>query len=328
MHKIFDIFYDETNKVYQIRTKSNVFVIEFPDPIEEKVFLSIISAYEKQDFYTYSLLRKVLKAFPEDKVLDVVQELSASGILNPDNFESETPRKEVPTFYGNGNWAGLTNDPTTFHLCFIGHEALGEQLKAKATYHQFSQLDCLSITPNSVVEENEIKDIIESHDFIIMDSTFWNPRLMSLFNKLMLQCGKPWLNVSGMIDPYNYSIGPIFHGEETGCYDCVEKRNISNDINATYTESYRNYLEKNNKFSQNIKAPKPVEEIIANIILMDITRYILGNGVPEMWKHCLLYDSSCYSVSKHYILKNPLCHTCNPALNFSTSPWVDGIIDD
>jgi len=328
MHKIFDIFYDDTNKVYQIRTKSNVFVIEFPDPVEEEIFNSIITAYEGKDFYTYSLLRKELKNYPTEKVLDVIQELSSSGILNPKNYEPETEIKETKVYYGNGNWGGLTNNTTTFRLCFVGHEALGEQLKNKSKLFDFDLFDTLYVYPSSVFEEKTIGDIIDKHDFIIMDSSYWNPRLMRIFNKLMLERGKPWLNVAGMIDNYHYSIGPLFHGEGTGCYECMESRGLSNDINAAYTLSYRYYLEEKNKFSKNIDTPKAIEEIIANIIFIDITRYIMGNGVPELWKHCMLYNCYNFSVSKHYVLKNPMCHTCNPSLNFSTSPWVEGIIAD
>jgi len=328
MHKLFDIFYDEPNKVYQIRTKSNVFVIEFPDPIEEKIFRSIVKAYEKQDFFSYTLLCKELKDFPENKILDVIQELTSSGILNLDNFEPETSSVSSNDYYSNCGWEGLTKDITTFRICFVGHETLGELMKSNSKRFSFNLFDVVEINPLSVIDDDTLIKIIDTHDFIIMDSSYWNPRFMSEFNNLMIDRNKPWLHVAGMIDNYNYSIGPIFHGKETGCYECVDKRNLSNDINARFTVSYRKFLDESNKFSKNISAPQGVEEIIANMIFMDINRYIAGSGIPVMWKHSLLYNCYNFTVSKHYVLKNPMCHTCNPTLNFSTSPWIDGIIAD
>lgn len=34
----FDIFFDSQNKVYQVRTKSDTLIFEFPDPEEENLF--------------------------------------------------------------------------------------------------------------------------------------------------------------------------------------------------------------------------------------------------------------------------------------------------
>lgn len=80
--KQFDIFFDSQNNAYQVRTKSDTLVFEFSDSDEEKIFLSILKMYEKEDIHSFAQIREELKAYNQSKVLDVVQELQKCSLLN------------------------------------------------------------------------------------------------------------------------------------------------------------------------------------------------------------------------------------------------------
>lgn len=322
----FDIFHDVNNNVYQVRTKSEAYIFEFPDIEEESIFLRIVDMYTKNNFYTYSSLVDGLKEHNRDKVYDVIQELLSCKLLNASNYEQvdvkgETLHKRYKL------WNGLTSITGVCKLGFIGHSQLCDTFFEKAKNMGYLDLEYIKVPEQNATEEY-VLDFIDRNDFIVMDATYWNPRLLSDFNRLMLLRGKPWLYVDGMIDSIHYSIGPIFHGEETGCYECLESRIRSNDYNLTYSLSYKKFLEENNKFSKNLVVSKPIEEIIANFIILEVNKYNLGIGIPETWKNTLLFNINSYSISKHYFLKNPLCSACHPQLSYTTSPWLENIIDE
>lgn len=321
--KQFDIFFDSQNNAYQVRTKSDTLVFEFSDSDEEKIFLSILKMYEKEDIHSFAQIREELKTYNQSKVLDVVQELQKCSLLNSSNYT------DVSTGLENQKgsfafWHGLSPIPSDCKICFVGHQQLGKCFLEKAQKFGYTKVDGIWI-PNEDFSEKRLKEISNLYDFYVMDAYYWNPRLLSLFNQLMLEQNKPWIFIDGMIDSNHYSIGPLFHGEETGCYECLESRIASNDYNKVYTDAYRNYLLKHNAFSKNNLCAFPYDDIVANIVLLDINKYILGIGVLETWKNVLLFDTTSYSITKHYFLKNPLCIHCNPKIQYAYSPWLEMI---
>lgn len=322
METIFDIFFDEVNNVFQVRTKSKAFVIEFPDLEEKAIFQAIIDKYRTKSFYTFAELKGKLKHFNDCKITDVIQELIACGILNSENFENGNTSENSMPFQV---WNGITLRPDGIRITYIGQKNLGEKIRLYASLKGYNNIECIFV-PEEKIKESRLQKIVEKSDFVIMDANNWNPLLLSNFNELMLKENKPWLFISGLVDTINYSIGPIFHGKETGCYSCLESRIFSNDNNAQYTKEYKQFLLDNNKFSKHTSVDELIENIIANIVVVDVIKYISGSGVPEMWKNNLLFNIHNYTLHKHYLLKNPLCQTCNPELQYSISPWIDGII--
>lgn len=321
--KQFDIFHDSQNKVYQVRTKSDTLIFEFPCPEEEKIFLAILNLLEKSAILNFKSIQKELCHFEQSKVLDVVQELQKCTLLNSSNY-SDYVQEHTSTTDTYCKWHGISAFSGQCKLCFIGHKQLGERIVDKAKSQGYTSIDVI-YTPTDVFSETKIKEIAKTYDFVIMDATFWNPLLLSCFNTAMLAQNKPWLYIDGMIDNANYSIGPIFHGKETGCYECLVSRMESNDFNRPYTEAYRKYLTERNIFSKNKICSIPIEDIVASIVILDVNKYMLGLGVPETWKNLLLLNISNYSVTKHYFLKNPLCEECNPKLPYTISPWMETI---
>lgn len=322
MNKLFDIFFDEDNNAYQVRTKNDVIVIEFSDEEKKKIFENIIKLYDKKDFYTFSQLVKNLSVnFFHDKILDVIKELLDCSVLNSENFENAA--EEIPEQNSIPSWINEEyKDLSDVSLGFIGDKEFAERFKEKADFYEYKSCNYLDITN---INENKIEKFILSNDFLIVDTSRWNPYYTDLINEIALINNKPWLLVEGPIDPINFSIGPIFHGKETGCYECYMKRLRSNDEFLTYSMAYERFLRTNKKTSKPDKIKTIVKDLVATIIIIDISKYIGGWYIPELWRNSIVINTGNFEISKHFFLKAPICHKCKPELDYNQSPWFESI---
>lgn len=321
----FDIFFDEQNNVYQIRTKNDVIIVEFSDLEKESLFNKILKLYNEKEFYTFIQLKsKLVKDYPYDKILDVIQELLECDLLNADNFEVDdeiVPLSPQQISFMNPNKS--FSDLSEIKLGIIGEKAFGEIIKEKALIYGYSLINLLYFNDN--LEEQDIRNMFEANDFVIVDTSLWNPYYMDLINETALKLNRPWLLVEGLVDMINYSIGPIFHGQETGCYECYKNRLRSNDEFLVYTQSYESYLKKGKKSSKCDTVPKLVKDLAADIIIMDISKFIGSWYIPETWRTCLMVNTQNFTVTKHYFLKAPICQVCNPILDYNPHPWLESV---
>ena len=58
--KQFDIFFDNDNKLYQVRTKTDTTTIEFTDSEKELIFKDLIRLYDTRDKISFSTIQKQL----------------------------------------------------------------------------------------------------------------------------------------------------------------------------------------------------------------------------------------------------------------------------
>ena len=323
----YDVFFDETNNVYQIRTKNDVIVIEFSDSEKESIFKEILNLYEKQDYYTFLQIKeKLISKYPYEKVFDVIQELQDCCLLTEDNFEASpdecikiTHPDEISPFNFNKQFDNIPEAK----LGYIGDKELGEIIKTKAVEYGYEKWDAHYLSDK--IEESIIRDIFENNDFIIVDSSIWNPYIMELSNEIALELKRPWLLIEGMVDFINFSIGPLFHGRETGCYECYKNRLRSNDEFILYTQSYEAYLKKNKKSAKPDIVQKLVKDFIACITIMDISKFIAGWYIPETWRTCLMVNIQTFCITKHPFLKAPVCYKCNPLIDYNPYPWLESV---
>ena len=87
--KQFDIFFDNDNKLYQVRTKTDTTTIEFTDSEKELIFKDLIRLYDTRDKISFSTIQKLLNKADYNKLLDVVKELQECGI----------PKQKVPLLF-------------------------------------------------------------------------------------------------------------------------------------------------------------------------------------------------------------------------------------
>ena len=323
----YDVFFDKANNVYQIRTKNDTIVIEFSDTEKEAMFKDILDLYEKQNYYTFLQIKeKLILKYPYEKILDVIQELQDCCLLTEDNFETDidenvkrTNLNNIPSFSFNKQFGSI---PQT-RLGYVGDKELGEIIKTKAIEYGYEKWDAHYLNEN--IEESIIRNVFENNDFIIVDSSIWNPYIMELINEIAIELKRPWLLVEGLVDFIYFSIGPIFHGRETGCYECYKNRLRSNDEFRLYTQSYEAYLKKDKKSAKPDLVQKLVKDFIACIIIMDISKFIGGWYIPETWRTCLMVNIQNFCITKHPFLKAPICYKCNPLLDYNPYPWLESV---
>ena len=320
MKKKFDVFFDKDNALYQVRTKNNTTLIEFTDIEKENIFKEIINLYSHQSKHSLLSLQKKLKNVNSFKLLDVVKELQSCSVLNKENFETEEPDIQEYPIYTHQRELRLVKD---INLSYLGDESFGHIIKEIALKSNYEKVQNYSLKN---LEEKDIHSIIDKSDFIIVDSFEWNPIQMSIINEYALATNKPWLIIEGINHSGKFSMGPIFHGKYTGCYQCYKSRLNSNDEFFTYSKSYEEYLTNNNlnaKPDDDISTS--LKYIVASTAILEITKYIEGWYPPEVWKGTLLFNSYNYQVERHEFLKAPLCPKCKPHLDYNQAPWFESV---
>ena len=83
----YDIFKDNTLNCYQIRTKSNSYMVEFDEEESEQIFLSIIDELNNNENISLAKLKKSITG-NEPKILDVLSLLKEYRLL-PENISNE-----------------------------------------------------------------------------------------------------------------------------------------------------------------------------------------------------------------------------------------------
>jgi len=320
MNTNFDIFFDEFNSLYQVRTKSNTTIIEFTDTEKENIFKEIILLYASQNKHSLLSFQKKLKGVDSFKLMDVVKELQACDVLNHENFESDEPQvQDYPVHTTQREYLSVTG----VTLSYLGEKDLGKIIKETALKNRFEKVKNYIL---SELNEDYIRKIINESDFFIVDALEWNPEKMNFINQYALKKNKPWLIVEGTNFGGKFSMGPIFHGKYTGCYNCYKSRLNSNDEFHSYNQAYENYLTKNNLSAKPDRNITPAtREMAASIIITDITKYLEGWYPPEMWKGSILLNPSNYQLERHEFIKAPLCATCKPSLDYNQAPWFESV---
>lgn len=312
----YDIFKDETLNCYQIRTKSNSYMVEFDDQEMEDIFLSIVDLIRENKNISYAKLKKTV--FGNDsKVTDVLYLLN-EYLLLPDNiaFELESKPSSNRSFL-SGNKKPL--DAITVSL--FGDVFLIKTIKDLLLKESFLKVNTYKLNTDFNIE----KIIVES-DIIIVDSSKWSPSDIEQINQYALKHHKPWLYIGG-IEEMSLKIGPLFYGDNTGCYNCLISRILSNHEHPEFLISYQNYLRENNKSSRKDIIPEEQLHlnILANYAVLEIKKFLLEWALPTTWRTIIKIEIRNFQISKHKLLKKPYCEICNPKLEYNPSPWLEAI---
>ena len=165
--KQFDIFFDNDNKLYQVRTKTDTTTIEFTDSEKELIFKDLIRLYDTRDKISFSTIQKLLNKADYNKLLDVVKELQECGILDELNFEAEGATV-ISDIYNEVNHKPVSE----MKIAYIGNTDFGNQVKEKSSEYNIEHFVIYSIDELS---DETIESILCNSDFIIVDSLTWNP---------------------------------------------------------------------------------------------------------------------------------------------------------
>jgi bacteriocin biosynthesis cyclodehydratase domain-containing protein len=339
MFNEYDIFFDKENNCFQVRTKSNIYLIEFDDEEKQTLFGELVNWVKTDAQPVDKTVKHLKKKYPEEKVIEVMATLTEFGFLPHEagyarqNGNGQANGKENSNQAGSDaktaaaweNTARQIAEEKTVLLC--GDGPLAEELNVVLHDSKFKQVKQLSIAGLCKTGDfSTLPGLLEKFDFVVADGTAWNPLFLEELNRQALAMNKPWMHMGGVEGRY-LKTGPIFYGRETGCYNCLSSRIKSVHEHGKYLASYESYLRNGRQNAQPDALPyAPLYyKIVASLTAMEITRFFEHWNVPVTWRSFVAIDVITYEFSRHQLLKSPFCDVCKPELAYNPAPWLESV---
>lgn len=313
----FDVFKDESNGCFQLRSKTNAYVLEFDDCEKEEIFLRIVNEIQQNKTVSLKKLNGLFDESRKAKVTEVLSSLSEHGFL-PYEIANELSNGE----YSEG--VGFESSLKKVHLGIIGEGDLLEELSLKAEHVGFSKVSKFYYSKNR--DEKSIEKIITDVDFLIVDANRWSPYHLKVINRIALAKNKAWLHVGGL-EETSLKLGPLFYGKETGCYNCLISRIKSNHEYPEMLTSYEEHLSVTGNCSRPDLFPNLniLYSLAVDFVLLEVAKFYEEWSLPLTWRSVLAFDIISYRMTQHNLLKKPFCEECKPELEYNSSPWLEAI---
>lgn len=302
--KNFDFFKDTINNTFQIRINGDVYCVDNDDFEQGKILEEILNMLLHDESIVY-IKEKLCEKFPTSKVASTINSLSEA----------------IPSLMRTSSEPENAKDVQK--VVIISNGYIGKQLKKSPQLKN----DEILLLDYSQINENVLDNIIPNMDFAFVDATSWAPYYIRLINQKALTWNKPWLLIGGQLSK-NISIGPLFYGKETACFDCLIMRFKNNLDYSTLYSSYYNNLCSNHIVSsmQNISdEDSTLMNLLVDFTLVEYANFISGWDVPQTFRTVIEFDKKDFSLKKHILLKVPYCNTCNPKIEYDVNPWLDEI---
>lgn len=315
----FDVFKDEANNCFQLRTKSNAYALEFDDTEKETIFLKIVESIQEKPSISLKQIRGLFEKATDPKVTEVLNTLNEYGFL-PVLTSMELVGKENNDQTKKTNYNALEK----INLGIIGAGQLFEILSKRTSTAHFNKI--IKKNYSELKSAEDIEKLIHSVDFLIVDANQWSPFHLELINKIALKNEKPWLHVGGL-EEVALKIGPLFYGKETGCYNCLISRLKSNHEYPEMLTAYEDYLHERKIASKPDLFPslEILYGMISDFVLLEIAKFYESWSLPLTWRTVLSFDIMNYQMTQHSLLKKPFCEICKPELEYNPSPWLEAI---
>ena len=312
----FDVFKDESNGCFQLRTKTNAYVLEFDDPEKEQIFLKIVDNIQKNPGISLQKIHSFFQENQKEKVTEVLSTLNEHAFL-PSSLYMEM-NKDTSAIEDK------ISRLTKVDLGIVGEGAFFELLYKKANALSFRKVSKYNYS--KLRSEAEVENLIQEVDFLVVDANQWSPFHLEIINRMALKHNKPWLHVGGL-EEINLKVGPLFYGKETGCYNCLISRLKSNHEYPEMLTSYEAYLTGEKKASRPDQFPNMdvLYALVSDLSLLEVTKFYEEWSLPLSWRTVLSFDIITYQMTKHNLLKKPFCESCKPQLEYNPSPWLEAI---
>ncbi|MDR0603291.1 MAG: TOMM precursor leader peptide-binding protein [Bacteroidales bacterium] len=310
-------FYDIVkcgDSTFQLHCAGKMYKIEFDEENQLKMFEDIISSKGKK----YSeLISSFKKNYPQNEILKFFKGLKDNGFIFYETDDSLLK--------------GFLFDPVTNLNENLNEKSIGivvsSENKIGLEIVKSSELNKANLSfliYSSVYDEEKIAEFVGGKDFIIVDSTSYIPSFLQLFNEVAIKNSIPWLLVSCL--RYNRGfVGPLFYGEETGCYNCYDKRVKSALPKYNEFLNYENWIDKRNKPSKMGNIEISFIKFVYSFAIIETKKFLLSYGFPHTYKRLLEIDFDDYTTTWHNLYKVPFCPHCNSKRKYSSAPWLDSI---
>lgn len=333
---ILQVFKDEYNNGYQIRTKNQASFVQFDDEEKEKIFLNLVEYLQKKDTVTIIDAKQFLmqKKYSEPFVLDVLNNCIENDILVKFDYN-----KAEETIFSLQS--GEINTPqekesiylqcATKKIVIMGDGELSDILQQTLKKYPYKHIDVKKTKDfNNDNLSDELQKWMEKEnmDFILVNAQEWNPYFLYHFNSVALKLNKPWLLING-IENNSLRIGPLFYGKESGCLHCLQTRQKANMEHASFFAAYENFLMDKKMVASLDYYPNQTIyfNIISQLIQLELFYFFEEWQVPNTWRNMFYFNVNNYKTEYHTLLKLPYCEVCKPELKKSITPWLDGIIE-
>ncbi len=327
----------DSSSGFQIRSKNEVIVIDFINDVEKEIFIEIVNLLnENKPLDTVADVKRLLGSrYQEENILNVLKELKdfkvwKDEIDQSDNLSALNIGREQVLFWENSEYDGANNCQEKISLAkiaLIGNSRISKYLSNKLYDSGFQNIDPFETT--ALIDADEVNQFKQKavipYDFIIVDAENWSPHFLDLFNQAAYELNKPWLLIRG-IDNARGSVGPLFFGKNTGCYECFQSRIKSNLEFLPYFNQYEEFLKQNRSESRGSAGPIPFYDILSSIAVLEVIKFVSEWTLPTVYKSFLTINMYTYEVKSHPFLKAPVCPVCHPKLDFKLAPWLEPIV--
>lgn len=311
----YNVFWDEDHQIYQVRTKTDVYAIEFDSDKKKELFAEMLKLSAKDTNISLAkLTRSLAKKYDDFLIMEILEELKEYGLLTAEYYADIAIKNKDTT--------PPPVDQKDKKILIVGKGILKTKIEAAFNDIDYSNVDC--------IEQEELSskgmDTLNGYDFYVVDGHHWNPVLLKKINKKLIQLSKPWLYIKG-VEGAEIKIGPIFLGGELGCYNCLRKRIESNDDLRDYNNNYQNYLAHNNLTGEPDKLPysNTALQMIASLAVSEVSKYFEQWTLPETIGQYISFNIVTYKTTQHKLLKIPYCQSCKPKLEYNISPWLESV---
>lgn len=299
----FDFFKEKSTNIYQIRVDNDIFTIEAENVEQDTILYDVLNYLQSEESDLRLLVEKLTSKYSHQLILKTLDSLfDYIPQLRIDQFAEEKKGNKVAVF-GNGKISEKLHES----LVYLGEEV---------SLYKFEDINT-----------EKVNKILSQVDFTFVDASLWAPYYIKIINSEAIMIDKPWLLIDGKTSP-NPTLGPLFYGKDTGCYDCLIDRYQNNLSEKNIFSSYLNYLCSNravSKVESDVIKNKTLQNLLVDYALLEYENFMSGWNKPETYRTILEIKANKYEIIKHKLLKVPYCTTCNPELEYNSSPWLADI---
>lgn len=312
----FDIVKNEDGSLF-LHSVGKMYQISFEDESQKIMFNELVS--DKYKSYK-SLINYLLQSFDKEAVFNFFHDLKEYKIIYFDtendlllgNIYSISWEQKIKSL--NGKNVGIVIPYTNEYVSSI--------LKNSELFHV--KLDYFLYNPKKI-SVSKIQQFIRKKDFIIIDSTSFNPLFLIEFNKCAFLNQTPWLLVSSFRAGKS-CIGPLFYGKESGCYECYLKRFKSTFPFVKEYKVYENWLIKEQKNSNLNGLNISNYKLMWDYAVIETEKFLLNYSFPQTYKSVIEINLDEFINTKHRFYRVPFCKVCySNEESKSHAPWLDPI---
>lgn len=312
MLRDFDVI-DLPDGGYQLVSGGAMFRVAFNEHGDKAMFDMLL---ENRNKSSKSIFRAMVKTFSQPSVLKFFGILKSAGIIV---FDSNETLSSGHFFDRSEAIDHSIEENAKRPIVVLTTSQLGSLMKG---YKIFSSAKFANLQK---ISENELDGLFAEAEFIIVENGAHNPALMGIINKKLLQRKIPWLLVPGVYSSAGI-IGPMFSGDDTGCYNCFHQRLRSNAADLPAFDRYDEWLTNTAHFGREAHAGSGAFlQHLASLVAMETECFLLNNGLPQTYGYMLSVDPYNYRIEPHRLYKVPFCEICNDNFEYRRAPWMDSV---